>query len=237
MSEPLRVLIVEDSPDDALLVADELRRGGFDPIFERVETAASLASALNGKSWDLIISDFSMPGFDGPAALALYQTTSLDIPFICVSGVMGEESAVEMMKAGADDYVMKSNLSRLGPAVRRELRAAEERRVRRQVEIAQALLASIVESCEDILPDSVFKFSIVSDQSVVLRVEAPCRRGLSWSPHLYRLVINRPAHHQDTSHRTLRVGPGSCFLDVNVAVGLEVKDNSFHGSLPKKIPR
>ncbi len=149
MLDPLRVLIVEDSEDDTLLMVRELQRGGFDPVFERVQTPASMTAALQAQAWDLIISDYSMPQFGGGAALTLFKQQGLDIPFIAVSGVIGEDTAVEMMKAGADDYVMKSRLARLAPAVRRELRAAQERRVRKQAEAAMAHLASIVESCED----------------------------------------------------------------------------------------
>ncbi len=149
MLDPLRVLIVEDSEDDTLLMVRELQRGGFDPVFERVQTPDSMTAALQAQAWDLIISDYSMPQFGGSAALSLFKQQGLDIPFIAVSGVIGEDTAVEMMKAGADDYVMKSRLARLAPAVRRELRAAQERRVRKQAEAAMAHLASIVESCED----------------------------------------------------------------------------------------
>jgi PAS domain S-box-containing protein len=149
MSVPLRLLIVEDSENDALLMVWQLERAGFELEFERVETAEAMAAALAAQAWDLILSDYSLPFLDGRAALALYQKKGLDIPFISVSGEMGEDIAVEMMKAGAHDYVMKSNLARLVPAVNRELRAAQERRERRQIESARAHLASLVESCED----------------------------------------------------------------------------------------
>jgi PAS domain S-box-containing protein len=149
MSNSIRVLIVEDSPDDALLIATELQRGGFEPVCERVETAASLQAALDVHDWDLIICDYSMPQFTGPAALAIYQKKGLDIPFISISGMVGEETVAEMMKAGAHDYVMKTRLVRLVPAVKRELQAAQERRARRQNATTLAFLASIVESCDD----------------------------------------------------------------------------------------
>jgi two-component system, cell cycle sensor histidine kinase and response regulator CckA len=149
MPAPLRVLMVEDSAKDTLLIAAELQRGGLDPVFERVETPASLRAALDLQAWDLIICDYSMPHFAGPAALAMYQQKGLDIPFIAVSGTVGEETVAEMMKAGAHDYVMKGNLLRLVPAVKRELRAAQERRDRRRTEAISAYLASIVQSCDD----------------------------------------------------------------------------------------
>ena len=141
MSRPLHVLIVEDSPDDAVLVLHELRRGGFDPVYERVETAEDLRVALSeGGRWDLVISDYSMPSFNAPEALDLLRSRDPDTPFVIVSGSVGEEAAVEAMKAGAQDYVMKDRLSRLGSAVARELREAEARRGLREAE--EALRAS-----------------------------------------------------------------------------------------------
>jgi len=162
MPAPLRVLMVEDSADDMLLTAAALRRGGLDPVFERVETAASMQAALDVHDWDLIICDYSMPNFTGPAALAIYQQKGVDIPFIGVSGTVGEENVAEMMKAGAHDYVMKSNLGRLVPAIKRELRAARQRRDRRQTEAASAYLASIVESCDDAILGKTLDGTVVS---------------------------------------------------------------------------
>ena len=162
MLGPLRVLIVEDSVDDTLLIAAELQRGGLDPVYERVETAASLHAALEVHPWDLIICDYSMPQLAGPAALAIYQQKGLDIPFISVSGTVGEETVAEMIKAGAHDYVLKSHLARLVPAVKRELRAAQERRDRRQTEAISAYLASIVESCDDAIIGKTLDGTVVS---------------------------------------------------------------------------
>ena len=136
MSKPVRVLIVEDSVDDALLLLRELRRGGFEPVFERVETAEAMTSALANQQWDLVVSDYSMPYFSGIAALELLKKSGLDIPFIVVSGNIGEDLAVATMKAGAHDYLMKGNLQRLIPSVEPELREAEGRRQRRHAEEA-----------------------------------------------------------------------------------------------------
>ncbi|RCK81204.1 MAG: PAS/PAC sensor hybrid histidine kinase [Candidatus Ozemobacter sibiricus] len=135
----LRVLQVEDSESDAALISRLLAKAGFEVQAERVETAAEMAEALRRQTWDLIIADYQLPSFDAPAALKLLQETGLDIPFIVVSGQMGEEIAVSMMKAGAADYLMKDRLSRLAPAVERELREAETRRERRRM--AEALAA------------------------------------------------------------------------------------------------
>ena len=135
MNEPLNVLIVEDLEDDALLVLRELRRGGFDVVWERVETAEDLRTALPCRLWDILISDYRLPGFNAPAALAILQQSQLDIPFIVVSGTIGETLAVELMKAGAHDYVMKDKLTRLPEAVRREVRDAQIRAERQQAAI------------------------------------------------------------------------------------------------------
>jgi signal transduction histidine kinase len=131
-TRPLRLLQVEDSADDAELVLLELRRGGFVPRAVRVETAAAMAAALAGSAWDLVLSDYQVPGFGGMAALRTLQDSGLDIPFILVSGAIGEEVAVAAVKAGAHGYVLKHNLVRLCSAVERELRDSEARREQRQ---------------------------------------------------------------------------------------------------------
>lgn len=159
MNNPLRVLIVEDSENDALLLLRELKRGGYEPAFLRVDTAESLNEALDRHKWDVIVCDYKMPSFDGVAALELFKKKSLNIPFIVVSGMIGEDVAVGMMKAGAHDYLLKNNLVRLVPAIERELREAEERRAHRRAEEARSHLAAIVESSDDgiisILPEGL----------------------------------------------------------------------------------
>lgn len=134
MNMPLQVLIVDDSIDDALLIEKALRHGGFDPDIRRVETADQMQRALRERPWDVVLADYTMPRFSTPAALKLLQGQGLDVPFIVVSGTIGEERAVEVMRAGAMDYIMKERLSLLAPAVRRELREARERRTRREME-------------------------------------------------------------------------------------------------------
>ncbi len=130
---PLRVLLVEDSENDAALLEIALERAGFHPACRRVETAKGLSAALQ-QDWDVVIADYVMPSFDGLKALAMVKEHGLDLPFIIVSGYITDDTAVAAMKAGAHDYVMKDNLMRLGPAVERELRDAEVRRARRQAE-------------------------------------------------------------------------------------------------------
>jgi PAS domain S-box-containing protein/putative nucleotidyltransferase with HDIG domain len=136
MTQPIRVLIVEDSEDDALLMLRVLEKGGYGPEYRRVETAEAMRDALAAEAWELILCDYRMPRFDGLAALALYKEAGLDIPFILVSGAVGEEIAVSAMKAGAHDYVMKDKMARLVPAVQRELRDARLRREHKKTEEA-----------------------------------------------------------------------------------------------------
>jgi len=127
MDTTLRVLIVDDAESDTLLMLRELRRGGYEVVFRRVDNTSDVASALDDLLWDVILSDYSMPGFGPLALLDLLRDKNLDIPLIVISGVVGEELAVDVMRAGARDFVLKSNLKRLIPAIQREVQDAEER--------------------------------------------------------------------------------------------------------------
>ena len=131
MSVPLRVLFVEDVEEDAELIARELKRGGFAPDWLRVDNESAMHTALQTEKWDLIISDYSIPGFGGVAALELLKRSGHAIPFIIVSGAIGEQTAVEAMKAGAQDYFLKGQITRLPVAVERELREATAHRKQR----------------------------------------------------------------------------------------------------------
>src|SRR5713226_6934079 len=142
MSAPLRVLIVEDSEDDAALLVRELERGGFDVAHRLVESAQAMTAALDAESWDLVISDYSMPHFSGIDALNLLRKRELDLPFIFISGTIGEETAVAALKSGAQDYLMKGNLKRLIPAIQRELREVTARQERKRLEVQVRLLRS-----------------------------------------------------------------------------------------------
>lgn len=121
MGPPLRVLIVEDVQRDALLLVRELRRGGFDVTFERVDCAEAMSAALTKQAWDLVLSDYFMPRFSAPLALELVKERKIEVPFIIVSGTVAEDLAVEMMHAGAHDFLVKGKLGRLIPAIEREL--------------------------------------------------------------------------------------------------------------------
>ncbi len=136
MKSPVRVLIIEDNEDDTILEIDALIHGGFDIVYERIETREELLKALDEHSWDCIISDYALPGFSGLEALAELRKSGKDIPFILISGTIGEETAVLAMKAGASDYIMKDNLTRLIPAFEREMREAESRRQKKQADAA-----------------------------------------------------------------------------------------------------
>jgi PAS domain S-box-containing protein len=133
---PLRVLMVEDTETDAKLIALELQRTWPDVELERVDTAEAMGAALEGKVWDVVLSDWSMPTFTAPAALAVIKAKQLDLPFIIVSGTIGEETAVEAMRAGAHDFVLKDKLTLLRPAIERARREGMERAARRLAEEA-----------------------------------------------------------------------------------------------------
>ena len=137
MPKTLRVLIVEDSENDALLVLDRLKNEGYQIIHKRVDTAGEMNTALDNEIWDIIIADYSMPQFSGLKALEILKARELDIPFILVSGTIGEDIAVKAMKAGAHDYILKDKLARLVPAVERELREASIREKKREAELAR----------------------------------------------------------------------------------------------------
>jgi signal transduction histidine kinase len=132
--QPLHALIIEDSEEDCALLLRTLRHGGYDVSHQRVDTAETLQNMLRARRWDCVISDFSMPGFSGIAALKLVREKDPDVPFIFVSGTIGEDVAVDAMRVGAHDYVLKGNLTRLLPAIHRELADAEARREHRRAE-------------------------------------------------------------------------------------------------------
>ncbi|MGQ3684578.1 MAG: diguanylate cyclase domain-containing protein [Candidatus Loosdrechtia sp.] len=136
MGKHLSVLFVDDSPNDVELMVRKLKKSGYDPMYERVETATAMKTMLEKHRWDIILADHTMPLFNAMDALTQLQLSGLDLPFIIVSGTIGEDVAVAAMKAGAHDYVMKDKLIRLIPAIERELKEAEERRKRKQAEEA-----------------------------------------------------------------------------------------------------
>jgi len=200
MKTPLRVLIVEDSESDADLIIRHLKKAEYSVHHERVEIAKEMKVALEKQTWDIVISDYKLPRFDAPAALALLQKTNLDIPFIVVSGTVGEATAVELMKSGASDYLMKDKLTRLAPVVKRELAEAQMRRECKQSEDAlrekEARLSLIYDNVNDVIytisvePSDRFRFTSVNRRFIEVT-------GLSEDKIVGKFVqdvIPKPAH-------------------------------------------
>src|SRR5919202_4302740 len=241
MNTPLRVLIVEDSEDDAELLVYELERGGYDPIYERVDTPAAMNTALDNQLWDIVIADYTLPCFSAPAALNLLKERGVDLPFIIVSGTIGEDIAVAAMKAGAHDYLMKGKLARLVPAVERECKEAIERRKRREAEQTvrqnEERFRALIENALDIITvvdaDGIIKYESPSLEKVLgykpeelvaknifdyihFEDRATLRKTLNQvaqNPSL-TLSIEFRFQHQDSSWRILEA-VGKYFLDRN----------------------
>ncbi|MGB6539010.1 MAG: ATP-binding protein [Xanthobacteraceae bacterium] len=155
MPRPLNVLIVEDSENDSALLLRELRRGGYELSFERVDDAPAMRSALARCAWDIVLTDYSMPQFNAKAALAVVANSGVDVPCIVVSGSVGEETAVEVMRAGAQDLILKHNLKRLLPAIARELAAAQSRRERRLADYELDRERELLRQLMNGIPDAI----------------------------------------------------------------------------------
>lgn len=187
MSKPLRVLIVEDSEYDAALLIRAFRTQGYDPTWKIVDMPAALESELRSATWDVILCDYNLPQFGGPAALQILKESGLDLPLIIVSGIIGEDVAVAAMKAGAHDYVPKDNLARLVPAVEREVREAEVRRKRKEVREALEQSEELHRRVLEAVPAGVVHIardgSIRNANGVAQRI-----LGLSWN-ELSRLYV------------------------------------------------
>jgi PAS domain S-box-containing protein len=186
MSTPLRLLLAEDNEDDAWLLMRELRKAGYDVMCERVDTPVSFRDALEREEWDVVVSDFNFPRFSGNEALRIFKESGLDLPFIFVSGAIGEDAAVEAMKAGANDYVMKNNLARLGPAIERELREARERQRGHIAEEAMRTSEYKYRHLFESMSDAAFLIETQSARIIDCNVRAEKLTGLSRSEILGR---------------------------------------------------
>ena len=183
MSSQLSALIVEDNEQDATLLVRELRRGGYDLRFDRVETPDAMRAALDDRTWDIVLSDYSMPRFSAPAALALVRERNLDLPFIIISGTVGEETAVTSLRAGAHDFIVKGSLARLLPAIAREMREAEiraeKKKIQQQLLISERmasvgmLAASVAHEINNPLAILVSNLEFTTEQVNGLKADAP----------------------------------------------------------------
>ncbi len=174
------MLLVEDNPDDAALVLRILRRGGYEPDWHRVQTAEALEAALAQGGWEIVLSDYSLPQFDALRALHLLRDRSAVLPFIIISGSIGEETAVAAMRAGANDYVMKTNLTRLVPAVERELREAAERRERAST---KSELHDLEEKFQVIFHESLDVMLVLDAGGHILHVNRAVTRAMGYDAH------------------------------------------------------
>jgi signal transduction histidine kinase len=185
----IRVLLIEDSADDAELVVRELSRGGYAVTHERVQTVTELRAAFEHSHWDVVLSDYAMPEFSGPEALSIVKALGLDVPFIIVSGIIGEDAAVRAMQSGAHDYVLKDSMARLCPAIDRELREAalraEQRKMRDQLLISDrmasvgTLAAGIAHEINNPLAAVVTNLELISRDLKVLAENFPVSDALS----------------------------------------------------------
>lgn len=168
MSTPLRVLIVEDSEDDTLLLVIELRRGGYDPVYVRVDTEEAMRQTLASEQWEVVLADYKMPHFSGPEALQVLRESGQDTPFIVVSGTVTDQQAIDMMREGASDFILKQNLLRLVPAIQRELRDAQIRRERREVQAALEASETKYRTLFNVEPDAL----LLTDAKTLMVLDA-----------------------------------------------------------------
>jgi two-component system, NarL family, sensor histidine kinase UhpB len=210
MTGKIRVLMIEDSEDDALLVSRELQKNGFEVTRLRVDTAPELQDALARSPWDIVLSDYMMPSFNGMQALAMVRQHDPNLPFIVVSGAVGEELAVDTMKSGAQDYVMKNNLARLTQAVRRELADARMRRERKQAQAALAAseerLQLVVRATRDAIYDRDHRTGVDWFNEACIQLLGPLRHGedlhARWSAGLHPEDRDRVLQHFETAWRS-----------------------------------
>lgn len=237
MNKPLRVLIVEDSKFDARVLIGELENGGYRLDHELVDNPEDMRAALRKKPWDIVISDFVMPNFSGMDAIRILQESGLDIPIIIVSGKIGEDTAVESMKAGAHDYIIKGNLARLIPAIERELFEAEERRKRKRVE---AELKSTKEKLESFINNTSDAIIIIDMEKKIMQVNKGFEKIYGWTaaeaigiklptipdnimPETEKLLAEVKSGKVITAHETIRRRKDMTLFDVSETIS-PIKD-------------
>lgn len=233
MSKRLRVLIVEDSEDDVALLLLTLRKSGYDPVWARVDTAGAMEAALRDCEWDVVLSDYTMPAFNARSALALVQKRDADLPFIIVSGSIGEETAVEAMKAGAHDFFVKGQLARLAASIERELRDVDVRRERRRAiealrEVEERRRGSEERYRELVENISEMLFSLDS-QGIITYVSPACRRILGYEPEeLHGRHFLQYIHAEDRTVASSAVGRVLTGASEEVEMRLVGKDGRPH---------
>ncbi len=216
-AQPINILLVEDSPDDAFLLERHLRRSGFEPAMVRVERKEEMHGALNAATPpDVVLADYNLPHFSGPAALQLLRTSGIDIPFIMMSGAVSEETAVESMRAGAQDYISKQNLTRLIPALERELKEASARRKRVVAELALRASEARFHRLVEAMPLSLL---IVGEAGRIVYVNGAAERLLGYTPEeIASDVVTidaicptlRETYNAPTSHRRMEPFESRC---------------------------
>ena len=218
MTERLRLLLIEDSDDDAQLILREVRRGGFEVESLRVETPDELSAALSDREWDLVMCDYSLPQFTALDALEILKASGLDLPVLIISGTIGEESAVTALKRGAHDFLIKGNLPRLVPAIRRELADAavrrEHRRAQAALEESEARFRAWIEYSSDLVT--------VTDQEGHIQYESPSGEHLLGYPH--GELLGRNLAELVHPHDTRKI---SALLSEDGAEGAEVASAEF----------
>src|SRR6266498_1893501 len=188
----LRILLIEDSDNDAQLLLREIRRFGYEVVYERVETSEDVHAKLRDKVWDVILCDYSLPHLDAPHALEILKSSGLDLPFIIISGTIGEESAVNALKAGAHDFIIKGKYARLGPALERELREAQVRHERRRAEETLREKERLLSEAQSIGHIGSWSLDILRD-------------SLQFSDEMYHLLDISPSEFQHNSRGFLNI--------------------------------
>lgn len=193
LSRPLRVLHIEDSPDDGLMLQAELEAAGYSLVYRRVDTESGMVTALINDTWDVVLSDFSLSDLNAYKALRLLKISGQDLPLVVVSGFIGELEAVALMKAGAHDYVMKANLARLAPVIEREMKEAASRAQRRAADQALAANRKLLEDITRSLGEGLL---VLDTESRLLLMNAEAERLLGWTQvELSQHSVHDAIHH------------------------------------------